>query len=397
MQVSQYTASLLAERSDGAAIATVPIGECVNTFIALLSPNMLQRKDLFSLTSTIIMLGTEAKNNAGAFLPWVEKYRPMEMQDIISHREIMKSIQKLLRSNQLPHILFYGPPGTGKTTMILSCARLIYGQHGMKNNTLELNASDERGIDVVRNQIKDFASTSIVFSSVPYKLIILDEADQMTHDAQAALRRIIEKYTTNVRFCIICNNVNKLIPALQSRCTKYRFAPLEQSDMVDRIMSILQSEKIAHTKEGVEAAVRISGGDMRRCINIVQGATMSFDEITEDVVHKCTGAPSPALIEQIFEALVESSFTKSYALLGRILKESNIALADFLGQLYPRALELNWKESAKAFVIDELSTLEHMIAQGVAESTGVHCLVSIFQLAKEASIRDSSAFCILKT
>ncbi|KAK8791861.1 hypothetical protein WA158_005238 [Blastocystis sp. Blastoise] len=150
-------------------------------------------------------------------LPWVEKYRPTEFEEIVSHDDILSTINKLIENKKLPHLLFHGPPGTGKTTTILACARKMYGSN-YKSMTLELNASDDRGIDVVRDQIKNFAGTQKLFSS-GVKLIILDEADNMTNVAQFALRRIIEKYSQNTRFCLICNYVSNIIPALQSRCT----------------------------------------------------------------------------------------------------------------------------------------------------------------------------------
>ncbi|KNH06473.1 replication factor C subunit 3 [Perkinsela sp. CCAP 1560/4] len=321
-------------------------------------------------------------------LPWVETYRPKEMRDIISHVEIMQSIQKLLKKDQLPHLLFYGPPGTGKTTTILSCARMVYGSERLKGNVLELNASDERGIDVVRNQIKDFASTSIVFSAAPYKLIILDEADQMTPDAQAALRRVIEKYTRNVRFCIICNNVNKLLPALQSRCTKYRFGPLESSEMIPRLESILVAEKVPYEMSGIEAAARISNGDMRRCINILQGATMSFSTINEEVVYRCTGAPAPQFLREVLRILVDVNFVQSHTALVAKAQITNTSVLEIVQNIPSSVLCLGWPESVKAFVLDELAKLEHLASQGGSDRTSWACLVGIFQLAKEATMRD---------
>ena len=146
----------------------------------------------------------EEKGPRKANLPWVEKYRPNALQELISHEDIIKTIRKFISQDKLPHLLFYGPPGTGKTSTILACAKEIYSPKQFNSMVLELNASDDRGINVVRNQILSFASTRTIFNS-GYKLIILDEADAMTNDAQNALRRIIEKYTENVRFCMICN------------------------------------------------------------------------------------------------------------------------------------------------------------------------------------------------
>ena len=158
-------------------------------------------------------------------LPWVEKYRPSALQELISHEDIICTIRKFISEEKLPHLLFYGPPGTGKTSTILACAKELYSPKEFNSMVLELNASDDRGINVVRNQILSFASTRTIFNS-GYKLVILDEADAMTNDAQNALRRIIEKYTDNVRFCLICNYLTKIIPALQSRYVYFYFNAL---------------------------------------------------------------------------------------------------------------------------------------------------------------------------
>ena len=180
-------------------------------------------------------------NTAKDALPWVEKYRPNSLDDLIAHEEIITILNKLIESNKLPHLLFHGPPGTGKTSTIIACAKKMYGP-SYSSMTLELNASDDRGIDVVREQIKEFAGTKKLFST-GVKLIILDEADAMTQDAQSALRRVIEKYTSNTRFCMICNYVNKIMPALQSRCTRFRFAPLRPEQITSRLQDICVAEK----------------------------------------------------------------------------------------------------------------------------------------------------------
>lgn len=153
-------------------------------------------------------------------------------------------MEKFVQADQLPHLLFYGPPGTGKTSTIMALAHRLYGKN-CKNHVLELNASDDRGIDVVRGQIKSFASTRNVFSTQQdtFKLIVLDEADAMTQAAQSALRRVIEQYTRNVRFCIICNYVNKIIPAIQSRCTRFRFSPLDTAQIARRLDGVIEAEQ----------------------------------------------------------------------------------------------------------------------------------------------------------
>ena len=165
---------------------------------------------------------------------------------VCSFSAYRSTVNKFIKEEQLPHLLFYGPPGTGKTSTILACARQLYKPQSFGSMVLELNASDDRGINIVRGQILDFASTRTIFKG-GYKLIILDEADAMTNDAQNALRRIIEKYTENVRFCIICNYLSKIIPAIQSRCTRFRFAPLSPDQILPRLEHVVEAEGYVRT------------------------------------------------------------------------------------------------------------------------------------------------------
>ncbi|TMW42020.1 hypothetical protein DOY81_012902 [Sarcophaga bullata] len=209
-------------------------------------------------------------------MPWVEKYRPAKLDDLISHEEIISTINRFISQKQLPHLLFYGPPGTGKTSTILACAKQLYTPAQFKSMVLELNASDDRGIGIVRGQILNFASTRTIFSGT-FKLIILDEADAMTNDAQNALRRIIEKYTENVRFCVICNYLSKIIPAVQSRCTRFRFAPLTPEQILPRLDKIITLENLNVTEDGKKALMTLSKGDMRKVLNVLQSTSMAHD------------------------------------------------------------------------------------------------------------------------
>ena len=208
------------------------------------------------------------------------------------HQDILSTINKFVDSNRLPHLLLYGPPGTGKTSTILALARRIYGIENMRQLVLELNAWDDRGIDVVREQIKTFASTKQIFSLsgssaksgiAGFKLIILDEADAMTNTAQMALRRIMEKYTTNTRFCIIANYSHKLSPALLSRCTRFRFSPLKERDIRVLVDKVIEEENVNILPEATDSLVRLSKGDMRRALNVLQAchaSSMSFSSLS---------------------------------------------------------------------------------------------------------------------
>lgn len=217
----------------------------------------------------------------------VEKYRPATLDDVSGHQDILATINKFVDSNRLPHLLLYGPPGTGKTSTILALARRIYGAENVRQMVLELNASDDRGIDVVREQIKTFASTKQIFnmggggrsgnSLAAYKLIILDEADAMTNTAQMALRRIMEKYTANTRFCIIANYSHKLSPALLSRCTRFRFSPLKEADIRVLVDKVIEEENVKIVSEATDSLVKLSKGDMRRALNVLQACHASSE------------------------------------------------------------------------------------------------------------------------
>jgi replication factor C subunit 3/5 len=217
--------------------------------------------------------------------PGIKTSLPQSTNSLTQTQEtLLPSADVVNASQRLPHLLLYGPPGTGKTSTILALARRIYGAKNMRQMVLELNASDDRGIDVVREQIKTFASTKQIFTNTPssssasiasYKLIILDEADAMTSTAQMALRRIMEKYTANTRFCVIANYTHKLSPALLSRCTRFRFSPLKEKDIRVLVDKVILEENVQITPEATDALVRLSKGDMRRALNVLQACHAS--------------------------------------------------------------------------------------------------------------------------
>eukprot|EP00842_Homolaphlyctis_polyrhiza_P004381 jgi/Hompol1/4944/HPOL_000464-RA len=312
-------------------------------------------------------------------LPWVEKYRPAQLDDLISHKDIISTIVRFIDENKLPHLLFYGPPGTGKTSTILACARRLYGDR-FRSMILELNASDDRGIDVVREQIKTFASTKKLFSS-GFKLIILDEADAMTQAAQNALRRVIEQYTKNVRFCIICNYVGKIIPALQSRCTRFRFAPLEQPQINHRLDHVIQNEQIVIDQKGRDAVLRLSMGDMRRALNILQAVHTGYAEATEANIYACTGAPLPSDIDQIIAWLFNLDFSTAYQSIKLLKTEKGLALVDMLGELTLSLSSMDLPRAARIFLLDRLADIEAHVGAGGNEDIQLAATVGAFRCA----------------
>lgn len=314
-------------------------------------------------------------------LPWVEKYRPKRLEDLVAHEDIIHILTRLIDSDNLPHLLLYGPPGTGKTSTIVAAAKRMYGAKSYSSMALELNASDARGIDVVRNQIKEFAGTRQLFSN-GIKLIILDEADAMTSDAQNALRRIIEKYTKNARFCLICNYVSKIIPALQSRCTRFRFAPLSRDQIRDRLIHVAKEEKVDYTDHGIEAILSLSGGDMRRVLNLLQTTAMSSTKVDESSVFLTSGAPLPSDLEVITHTLLNDKFSEAQEKITALCKTKGYALADILSDLTTVVSSMELPPGALAEILDGLSNVEYRLAFGTDEEIQCASLVGVFVRAR---------------
>ncbi|KAK6938386.1 Replication factor C, C-terminal [Dillenia turbinata] len=319
--------------------------------------------------------------------PWVEKYRPQSLADVAAHRDIVDTIDRLTSENRLPHLLLYGPPGTGKTSTILAVARKLYGAQ-FHNMILELNASDDRGIDVVRQQIQDFASTqSFSFgakSSV--KLVLLDEADAMTKDAQFALRRVIEKYTRNTRFALICNHVNKIIPALQSRCTRFRFAPLDAIHVTERLRHVIEVEGLDVSESGLAALVRLSNGDMRKALNILQSTHMATKQITEEAVYLCTGNPLPKDIEQISYWLLNEPFAAGFRRISEIKTRKGLALIDIVREVTMFVFKIKMPADVRVQLINDLADIEYRLSFGCNDKLQLGSLISSFTKARSALV-----------
>ncbi|KAK8199659.1 putative DNA replication factor C subunit Rfc3 [Phyllosticta capitalensis] len=342
-------------------------------------------------------------------LPWVEKYRPDTLDDVSGHQDILATINKFVDSNRLPHLLLYGPPGTGKTSTVLALARRIYGNKNMRQMVLELNASDDRGIDVVREQIKTFSSTRQIFSSGPssglasFKLIILDEADAMTSQAQMALRRIMEKYTANTRFCIIANYTHKLTPALLSRCTRFRFSPLKEADIRRLVDEVIEKEDVQITPEAVDSLVTLSKGDMRRALNVLQACHASStplrapgekaadkstpvtrDLITEATIYDCIAAPHPADIDFILRTLLETRNVRScLQSIHQLKANKGLALADILTALSERLAQLDVPPQTRVMWMEGLSEVEYRLSGGGNETVQTGAVVGVVRNGAE--------------
>lgn len=322
-------------------------------------------------------------------LPWVEKYRPQSLDDLISHKDILSTIQRFISEDKLPHLLFYGPPGTGKTSTILACARQLYKEKEFNSMVLELNASDDRGIDVVRGPILSFASTRTIFKK-GFKLVILDEADAMTQDAQNALRRVIEKFTENTRFCLICNYLSKIIPALQSRCTRFRFGPLSPDQMIPRLEHVIQQESLDISPDGMKAIVTLSSGDMRRSLNILQSTSMAYGKVTEDTVYTCTGHPLRSDIANILDWCLNKDFTSAYKQILHLKTLKGLALHDILTEIHLLVHRVDFPPAVRISLLIKLADVEHRLAAGTSEKIQLSSMVAAFQAVRDIVVGEAS-------
>ncbi|CAA7013424.1 unnamed protein product [Microthlaspi erraticum] len=318
--------------------------------------------------------------------PWVEKYRPQSLDDVAAHRDIIDTIDRLTNENKLPHLLLYGPPGTGKTSTILAVSRKLYGPK-YRNMILELNASDDRGIDVVRQQIQDFASTqSFSLGKSSIKLVLLDEADAMTKDAQFALRRVIEKYTKSTRFALIGNHVNKIIPALQSRCTRFRFAPLDPVHVSQRLKHVVEAEGLDISESGLAALVRLSNGDMRKALNILQSTHMASEKITEEEVYLCTGNPLPRDIEQISHWLLNESYAESYKKISDMKTRKGLAIVDIVKEVTMFVFKIKMPSHVRVQLINDLADIEYRLSFGCNDKLQLGAIISTFTHARSVLV-----------
>ena len=292
-------------------------------------------------------------------LPWVEKYRPSDLSNILSQPHVTDTLKKFIENKRLPHMIFYGPAGTGKTSSIVSCAKEIYGKD-YDVMVLELNASDDRGINTVREQVKDFSSNCQFFSK-GVMLVILDEADAMTYDAQFALRRIIENYSSNVRFCLICNYISKIIPPVQSRCVLFRFYPLISSIIYDKLFKICKNEKIRSNKAGIETITRLCKGDLRVGINLLQSIYLAKGKLATESVYAFSGLPSPKQSKQLTNAIIkDKQFSKNNKIIQTMIK-NGISLQQILLTLCDNIKQCNLNEKYKMLLMEKLGNIENKL------------------------------------
>jgi replication factor C small subunit len=307
---------------------------------------------------------------------WIEKYRPVTLAEIVGQDEIVERLQSYVKTGSLPHLLFTGSAGVGKTTAAVALAREFFGE-SWNLNFREMNASDERGIDVVRNQIKQFARTSPL-GGADFKILFLDEADALTPDAQAALRRTMESYAQTCRFILSCNYSSKIIDPIQSRCAIYRFRPLDKNAIAAEINRIALKENLAVNDEAIDAISYIAQGDMRKAINALQGAAILSREITRDMIYAITSTARPDEIEELLSLSLSGDFEGAGLVLSRLLHDRGIAPNELINQCYRAIIRRPMDESLRVALIDQLGITDFRLSEGASSDLQMDALIAQF-------------------
>ncbi len=318
-----------------------------------------------------------------SFELWTEKYRPRTLDDIIDQREVVDRLKGFVRARSMPHCLFAGPPGTGKTTAALCLARDLFGD-AFTESFAELNASDERGIDVIRERVKSFARTRSL-GEIPFKILVLDEADNMTSDAQQALRRTMERYTETCRFILACNYSSRIIEPIQSRCAPFRFLPLADEDIAERLRAVAKAEGVELAESGVRAILEESSGDLRKAYNMLQAAGAFGKCVDEKVIYLVAGRVHPVEVQEMLKAALQGNFIAAREKLRRILVEYGVAASDLVRQVHTEVYRFNIPENLKAELVSRIGEADYRISEGANDEVQFSALLA--QLALFAQER----------
>ncbi|MDO8655619.1 MAG: replication factor C small subunit [Nanoarchaeota archaeon] len=296
---------------------------------------------------------------------WTEKYRPSTFDDIKGQKEIVEKIKAFVETKNMPHLLFSGPAGVGKTTLSLVIAKQLFGED-WRQNTLELNASDERGIDVVRVKVKDFARTKAI-GTVPFKIIYLDESDALTREAQQALRRTMENYTQTCRFILSCNYSSKIIDPIQSRCAIFRFKPLSEAEIYQVIENVAKEEGLTLSAETKKALFEVCDGDCRRLENIMQSCAVLNKQITPELVYSMASVAKPKEVNEVLSIAVKGNFLDARKKLLSLMLEYGLAGLDIIKQIQKEIWNLQIDDRKKVEMLDKCGEVEFRMVEGSDE------------------------------
>lgn len=312
---------------------------------------------------------------------WVDKYRPKTFDEIIGQDFFVKRVKAFIESSNLPHLLFAGSPGTGKTTTALVVARELYGEDGLRGNFLELNASDDRGIDIIRNQIKEFAKLKSL-ANVPYKIICLDEADSLTKDAQQALRRTMEKYSSSCRFILACNEMAKILDPIQSRCVIFKFKGLSNDALNILLDKVAKLEDITIENNAKEFLIEIARGDVRRLLNTLQAAASVDSKVTKKLIEEIMDFVNPKEVVSMIEFAINGDFFKAREIMIKLRTIKGLSSLEILKEIYKRILNMNIDPKLKVKFVDRIATVEFRLVEGSDEELQLEAMLAMMSLLK---------------
>jgi len=309
-----------------------------------------------------------------SFEMWAEKYRPKTLVDMVDQKEIVERLKSFVKSKNVPHCIFAGPPGTGKTTAALCLTRDLYGD-AYREHIMELNASDERGINVVRETVKTFARARSI-GEIPFKIMILDESDNMTADAQQALRRTMERYTETCRFILCANYSGKIIEPIQSRCAPFRFSFLPREEHDKYLKDIAEKEDVKLLKDGLDAIFEVCGGDLRKAINTLQAASSLNKPVDSKVVYSITGRASPADVQKMIETAMNGNFLEARKQLRDMIQKYGVAGSDIIRQIHTEIFRGEIPEQWKIKLADIVGEIDYRLVEGSDEEVQLSALLA---------------------